>query len=342
MSARLLLPFALVSTLALLASGCGGGGGSAAEATNDDIATVGSIHLTKTRFVDEISRARASLEAQKQPFPKEGTTAYEELKAQAIWLLVLEAAKELEADRLGIEVTDEQVDAYIANLKKTSFDNNQAKLEKELEKEGLTMAEARHLIRGRLISDQLTGHITEGVSVSDDAVHDYYVENKAAFPPEREVQYILVGKNKEKLAKEIYDKLQGGATFAAMAKQYSQDDTTKNTGGKLTAKKGQLAPKFEEVAFSLKKGELGTVDTPEYGWFVIKALKPVKQTTEKDVTETIRAQLLQEKSNEAMTDWANDLAHDICNGDEIEYQIGYTPNPDPCAQYRAPATDTAP
>ena len=124
-------------------------------------------------------------------------------------------------------------------------------------------------------------------------MHDYFVENKAQYPPEREIQYILVGKNKEKLANEIYAKLQGGAKFAALAKQYSQDDSSKDTGGKLTAKKGQLVPKFEEVAFALKAGELSKpVNTPEYGWFVIKALKPVKKPTEKDVAETIRAQLL--------------------------------------------------
>jgi foldase protein PrsA len=334
MSVRSLLPFLLV--LAVLASGCGGGEG-AAEATTDDIATVGSIHLTKARFVDEIARARASLKLQKQKFPKEGTTEYEQLKSQAIWLLVLEAARELEAKKLGIEVTDEQVTAYLDNIKKTSFGNDDAQLEKELKKEGLTMAEARHLIRGRLISDQLTTHITEDVKVSDDAVHDYFVENKAQYPPEREIQYILVGKNKEKLANEIYAKLKGGAKFAALAKQYSQDDSSKNSGGKLTAKKGQLVPKFEEVAFALKAGELSKpVNTPEYGWFVIKALKPVKKPTEKDVAETIRAQLLQERSNEAMTEWASDLAQDICTGDKISYQIGYTPNPDPCAQY-APA-----
>src|SRR5262245_16347768 len=96
--ARFLLPLLLIP--ALLAAGCGGGGG-AASTESDDVATVGSLHITKTRFVDEMARARARLESQKQKFPKQGTTEYEQLKAQAMWLLVLEKARELEADKMG-------------------------------------------------------------------------------------------------------------------------------------------------------------------------------------------------------------------------------------------------
>src|ERR1051325_6475170 len=88
--ARYLLPLLLLP--ALLAAGCGGGGGAATN-DNEAVATVGSLHITKTRFLDEMARARARLVAQKQKFPKQGTTEYEQLKAQAIWLLVLEKAR---------------------------------------------------------------------------------------------------------------------------------------------------------------------------------------------------------------------------------------------------------
>src|SRR4029079_153762 len=87
-----LLPVAVV---ALLVAGCGGGGGASADLAKDDIATVGAIHLTKTRFQDELNRAKASLTSQGQTFPKEGSTEYESIKAQAIWLLVQGAAREI-------------------------------------------------------------------------------------------------------------------------------------------------------------------------------------------------------------------------------------------------------
>jgi parvulin-like peptidyl-prolyl isomerase len=367
--ARYLLPFLLV--LGVLAAGCGGGGG-AAETSNDDIATVGKLHIAKTRFVDEMNRARASMKAQKQKFPKEGTTQYEQIKSQAIWLLVLEKARELEADKLGIDVTDEQVTQRLTSIKKDQFGGSEAKFQKELKKEGLTEAETRAIVKGILVSDQLTTHITGDVSVSDDAVTKYFDEHKSEYPDTREVQYILVGKNKaqteadlkaqgknptkdkdaakqvaaayadpKKTAEDIYKQLRNGAKFATLAKKYSHDSTTKNSGGKLTAQKGQLVPKFNTVAFTMKTNTVSEpFETPEYGWFVVKALGPVKKSSPKTAGDTIRQTLLQEAQNNAMTDWASNLAKNICTGGKISYQIGYTPNPDPCLQYTAATTTT--
>jgi parvulin-like peptidyl-prolyl isomerase len=223
-------------------------------------------------------------------------------------------------------------------------------------------------------SEQLAARINGDVTVSDDAIHDYYEEHKSEYPPTRDVQYILVGKNKaetaddlkaqgqdpkkdkdaakkvaaayddpEKVAKQVYAELRKGAKFAALAKKYSQDESTKNSGGKLTATKGQVVPLFWKNVAALKTNKVGEpFETPEFGWFVVKPTGPVKEQTEKDVAETIRQQLLSEKSNEAYTDWSKQLAANVCKQGRIAYQIGYTPNPDPCAPYNAAATATTP
>jgi parvulin-like peptidyl-prolyl isomerase len=340
MKARLLL-FSLL-LLALLAAGCGGGGGSAGL-NEDDAATVGSIHLSKTRVQDELSRAKASLKAQGATFPKEGTTEYESLKAQAIWLLVMEAARQAEAEKQGIDVTDAQVNQRITKIKKDYFDGSDEKYAAELKREGLTDAEARHLVKALLVSEQLQTKVTADTKVSDEDVHKYFVANKAQYPPSRDVQEILVGKNKEQLANQIYEQLRSGGDWKALAKKYSQDPGSKNQSGKFTAQKGKDVPDFDRVAFSLKTGELGKpVNTPEYGWFVIKAVSPVKQSTEKEAAPAIREQLLGEKKNQAITDWSSDLAKSICTGGKISYQVGYTPVPDPCAQYTSTTATTSP
>jgi parvulin-like peptidyl-prolyl isomerase len=366
---RFLLPFLLL--LGVLVAGCGGGGGTAAT-SNADVATVGSLHIAKTRFVDEMQRARARLESQKQKFPKQGTTEYEQLKAQAIWLLVLEKARELEANKLGIDVTDQQVTQRIASIKKDQFGGSDAKFKQELAKEGLSEAETRAIVRDLLVSQQLTTHITQNLKVSDSAVKDYFDQHKSEYSPTRQVQYILVGKNKtetaadlkaqgknpakdkaaakqvaaayddpQKTAEQIYADLQKGTKFATLAKKYSHDDSTKNSGGNLTAQKTQLVKKFADIAFTMKTGTVAKpFETPEYGWFVVKANGPVKNPTEKTEATTIRQTLLQQDQNTAITEWASNLAKKICTGGKITYQIGYTPNPDPCVQYTTPATTT--
>jgi parvulin-like peptidyl-prolyl isomerase len=344
MRARLLLPVAVVAVLLVALAGCGGGG-SAAKLNSDDVATVGTIHISKTRFDDQLKLAEATLKSQGQTFPKAGTTEYEAIRAQALALLVQGAARELEAEKLGITVTDKDVEKQLATLKK-NFKLNEKQYKAQLEQQGLTDAEVHAQIRTQLISQQVADKVTKDLKVSNAEVHKFYVANTAQYTtPSRDVLEILVGKNKKALAQQLYEQIKAGADFGKLAKKYSQDPGSKDKGGKFTAQQGKDVAEFDRVAFSLKTGELGKpVETPEYGWFIIKALtatKSVKQP-ESAVAEDIRNQLLQEKKNEALTVWLTDVAKEVCNGGEISYQVGYTPNPDPCAQYTAttPTTTT--
>ena len=121
--------------------------------SNDDIATVGKLHIAKTRFVDELNRARASMTAQKQKFPKEGTTAVR--ADQVAGDLAARAGEGARArgDKLGIDVTDAQVTQRIASIKKDQFGGSETKFQAELKKEGLTEAETRAIVKGILVSD---------------------------------------------------------------------------------------------------------------------------------------------------------------------------------------------
>jgi len=183
--------------------------------------------------------------------------------------------------------------------------------------------------------------VTASVKASDKQVHAYYVAHQDQYPPTRDVEEILVGKNKQALAHTIYMKVKGGADFAKLAKQYSQDPGSKNVGGKYTAKKGQDVPEFDAAVFSSAKTGtlLAPVETKQYGWFVIKLLADAKPTPEASVAETIRAQLEQQDRNQEMTDWVTKITKTYCNGGKIKYQVGYQPTPDPCTSL-ATATNT--
>jgi parvulin-like peptidyl-prolyl isomerase len=340
MKARaLLLPMLL---LGVLLSGCGGGSATLTEA---DVATVGSIHISKARFDAQLSLARANLKATGREFPKAGTREYEGIKAQALTLLVQSAARELKAAELDIAVTDKQIADRLAEIKKQLFDGNEKKYQAQLKQQGLTDEEVRAQIKTSLISEQVTQKLTEGLAVGDAEVHEYYVANAPQYTQEeRDVLEILVGKDKEELAKDIRRQIAAGADFGALAKKYSQDPGSKDKGGAFTAVNGKDVPEFDRVAFSLETGELAQpVNTAEYGWFIIKAVsdKRTVKTAEKDVRDTIRQQLLDDKRNEAIRDWLTDAAESVCDGGKITYQVGYTPNPDPCAQFTATTTTTA-
>ncbi len=83
-------------------------------------------------------------------------------------------------------------------------------------------------------------------------------------------QYGDDAKNLEE-ANKIYDQLQKGANFAALAKQYSKDPGSAVRGGDLGwFGKGQMVPEFDKAAFS---GKVGVVQKPiktNYGYHIIK------------------------------------------------------------------------
>jgi len=51
-------------------------------------------------------------------------------------------------------------------------------------------------------------------------------------------------------------------------------------------------------------------------------------------------QLLQQKKNQAITTWFNNLSKSFCKGGKIHYQVGYTPSPDPCTSTTSTNTST--
>jgi peptidyl-prolyl cis-trans isomerase SurA len=62
-----------------------------------------------------------------------------------------------------------------------------------------------------------------------------------------------------------------GEDFAALAKEISDDKLTASKGGKLPPlTRGLTVPEFEEVAFSLKPGEVSDVVETKYGFHVLK------------------------------------------------------------------------
>jgi parvulin-like peptidyl-prolyl isomerase len=320
------------SSLALVAAGCGGGT-STATLGADDVAVVGSKEVSKEKFQALMARAEKSYDAQKRPFPKPGSVEYEQLKGQAITFLVQRAEFEQEAEDMGVEVSEEKIDERIERLKKQFYGGNDKRYRKELARQGITEEQARDEVRSQLVSEGLFKKVTEDVKVSDKDIQKYYNEHKSQYgtPQSRDVRHILV--QKKPLADRLYTQLTNGGNFAALAKRYSKDPGSASAGGKLTVSKGQTVPEFDKAAFSLKKNALSRPIKTQYGYHIIQPLseiRPAKTTPLKDVKNSIKTQLEQQKKNETMTKWVEDTKKDYCDSG-IKYQVGYKPNPDPCA-----------
>jgi len=336
-SMRRLVLFGFAS-LALFAAACGGT--TSATLGSGDVAVVGNQQISKDQFHQLMDRAQKSYDAQKRPFPKPGSTEYEQLKGQAITFLVQQAEVEAQAKKLGIDISNDKVDKEIERYKKQFYGGSDARYEKAVKQQGLTDDQAREAIRQQLISQALFKKVTGDVKVSDADITQYYNTHKTQYvqPETREVRHILV--TKKALADSLYQQLKSGGNFAKLAKQYSKDPGSAANGGKLTVSKGQTVPQFDKTAFSLKTGQISQPVHTQYGYHIIQALSGVKAASTTSLAKlraSIRPQLEQQKKNDEITKWLEDTKKSYCGG-KIKYQVGYQPTPDPCAAVTNAAT----
>lgn len=310
-SRQKILSLLAVVLLTLGATACGGDEAPTAEdVPAGAIALVGDTEIPRAEFDALLERAKRGLKAQNQPFPKTGTPEYQDLKTRAVSFLIQRYQFRAEAEEMGVEVSDEDIDKELEKIKKDSFGGDEKKFQAALKSEGLTEEEARAELRDRLIQERLYEKVTKEIEISDKEIDDYYEKNKKQFsqPASRTVRHILV-KTKAQ-ADELHGQLENGGNFAALAKQHSTDKSSAKSGGKIPVTQGSTVPPFDKVAFDLETGELSDPVKTQFGWHIIKAdtdVKEAKATPLKDVEKSIRQQLETEKKNEMLQDWLKDL-----------------------------------
>jgi foldase protein PrsA len=320
---RLPLVILLALTLAVAAAACGGGSD---DVPDNAVAIVGDDEITKAEFDALMARAESAYKQQKRPFPKTGTPEYKTLQNQAIQYLVQQSRYEQKADELGLEITDQEIDKRVEQIKKQYFAGKEKDWQAHLKSQKLTEEQVRSDVRNQLISEEIYDEVTEGIKISDQEIAAYYNKNKKQYEQaeSREVRHILVAK--KPLADRIRRQLVNGASFAALAKRYSTDPSSKSSGGKLTISRGQTVPPFDKAAFSLKKNQLSQPVKTTYGYHLIEPLsdvKPKKTTPLKDVKEQIRQQLLQQERQQEIAKWSKDVTEEF--KDDTHYQVGYAP-----------------
>jgi len=337
------LPLALV-LIALLAA-CGGGGNSG-PVPADAIAQVDSVPVTKSSFTAMMSLACAKYKAQGQACPKVGTPTYSSLRDYSVTVLVQQEELAQEAKKLGVTVTQKDIDKQVEQIKKTYYKGSEKQFEDALKKAGVTLAPLEQYELGpNLLGQKLQAKVTSDVKVSDAAAQKYYNQNKASFttPKTREVRHILV--NSKSLADQIETKLQNGASFAALAKKYSKDTGSAAHGGKLCVAHGgtsgacqQTVAPFDKTAFSLKTNEVSQPVKSVYGYHIIQALGPVKPAhtqTFEQVKSQIQGNLASQQKQTAWQAWLAKMTKDFKG--KVEYQSGYEP-----ATTTTPTTPAAP
>ncbi len=133
--------------------------------------------------------------------------------------------------------------------------------------------------------------------VTDAAIDEEYKKFAASLRGQNEVKvgHILV--ESEAVAKDVLAKLDKGAKFEDLAKEFSKDDNSKASGGMIGyLMKGQVVPEFEAAAFALRKGEVSAPVKTQFGWHVMKVsdIRAVQVPSKEQATNNLKAKLSRE------------------------------------------------
>lgn len=143
-------------------------------------------------------------------------------------------------------------------------------------------------------------------TLTPEEVKAEYDAEVAKFAPQEELRarHILVETKEE--AEKVIAELEGGADFAAIAKERSKDPGSGANGGDLGFfGRGQMVPAFEEAALKLEPG--GITKEPvqsQFGWHVIK-LEEKRMSAPPplaEVEEQVRGALLRQKFEAVMSE----------------------------------------
>ncbi len=245
------------------------------------------------KFVGE-ARYRQVLQFQNPPLT---TTEFESSLRRALaieklrsaltgWMSLSDAEVDAEYrkrnEKVKLEVVPVTADAFKSQVSATDAEIAEAF---EKNKETYRIPEKRKVKYAQLEVEKVRSTVT----VPDADIAAFYQQNLQQYQTSAEVRasHILFkteGKDENAVkaaAEAVLPKAQApGADFAALAKQYSEDESNKNTGGDLDYfGRGRMVPEFETAAFALKPGEVSDLVKSSFGFHIIKVIDSKPDTT---------------------------------------------------------------
>ncbi len=182
-------------------------------------------------------------------------------------------------------------------------------LEKQLAEKPEVKKLLNELTQGLLSQQLMNEQLASKINITQTDLETYYAANKDKFlePAKATISHILV--NEEQQAKDIIKRIKNGEDFGKLAKEFSQDEDTKENGGKidLDVIKGSDVPVIGNVNELNKKifaaEAPALLDEPiktEKGWEIVKV--DTKENERQKTFDEVRQQVMMMLSKQKRQD----------------------------------------
>lgn len=275
--------------------------------------------------VDELDARNDSLRALygiQEPLDADELDGFRRQAAKSMAIsIVLDRAVEDE----GVEVSDDEVEEAVSAFVKARFGGDRDQFLDSLGNVNTSEDAVRAEVRRQLELRALLAQVAGDVAVGDADLRAAFAERKDALatPERRVVSNVVVGTRAE--ARRVRDRLDAGAGIAGLARTFSVDAATRDTGGRLGAvARADLLPEVADVVFRTGAGKAYGPVRGSQGWNVgvVTRIEPAASATFAAVRARLRTQLESERVQATWSDW---LAGQLRDAD-IRYERDYRPS----------------
>jgi peptidyl-prolyl cis-trans isomerase C len=237
-----------------------------------------------------------------------------QLRTEAMDLVIEQELAAQAAEQEGIEADPAEVDEQVQELRST-FDTD-AQFRMKLEADGFTEESyRRHVERMAAAKIYLDRVRMDVADVSDAEVEKFYAENerRLTLPAQVRVRHILLrwkplGTQDDRAAlrtqmQPVLERARAGEDFAALAREFSEDTSTRGAGGDTGFfGPGTMVPAFEQAAYSLQVGEISDPVSTDFGVHILKLeeRQEARLLSLDEVREQLRNYLREQKMEAAV------------------------------------------
>ena len=229
------------------------------------VAQVNDQPILYRDYVSDLNSLRTFYNGQKQE------TAYnaEEQSDQVLSRLIANNLVKQVAKEMNVTVSEEEKDKAHADIL-SRFDNDEAKLAADIKKNlGLEIKDFyNRILEPTLLEKKVAEQFATSSEAGDKAYEEEQVKaSHILFPVKTPADDAKV----KAQAVKVLAQIKAGASFADLAKQYGTDSSKDNGGDLGWFGRGAMVKEFEDIAFTLKKGDLAVAPIKtEFGYHIIK------------------------------------------------------------------------
>lgn len=272
---------------------------AAAEVVDRIVASVGTEVILQSELMQELAPALDELRktaTDESDFTRMANEQLERLLEQSIDSKILLR----EALLAGLNVTDDDVEARIADIKKR-FPSEDDFL-KELQAAGETMSDFRSRIKKQIMAIAMgirkRQEFEKGIEVTETDIAQYFQDHPEEFSRPERVHlkriFLKVGDAAELAAAkarmaEISGQLKAGGDFAELARTHSTGPEASSGGEVGWVSRGDLVDPLDEAAFSLPEGGVSDPLETSFGLVLLKVEK--KEGAGSATLDEVRAQI---------------------------------------------------